>query len=186
MIQKFRLASTALAAVALAIIATLSGCASAPTEPSVTATDVWIRAIPDLAEQNMTGIFGNFTNNTGTEITILGGTIDASIADEKLDAHEVVMDDAGEMVMQDAAGGIPIPANGQVELKMGGYHVMLWNLKAPLEVGQKVKITLNFSDGTSLPIEAVVRSTETEGEHYHESEGEHHHGTPTPATSMSN
>jgi copper(I)-binding protein len=186
MTKKFRIVSTALAAIALALTATLSGCASAPAEPSVTATDVWIRAIPDLDEQTMTGLFGNFTNNTDTEIKILGGTIDASIADEILDAHEVVMDDAGEMVMQEAVGGIPIPANGQVELKMGGYHVMLWNLKAPLEVGQKVKVILNFSDGSSLPIEAVVRSTETEGEHYHESEGEHHHGTPTPATSMSN
>ena len=178
MTRKLRIATTALAAVALALTATLSGCASAPTAPSVTATDVWIRAIPDLAEQNMTGLFGNFTNNTDGEIKILGGTIDASIADETLDAHEVVMDESGKMVMQEVAGGIPIPANGQVELKMGGYHVMLWNLKAPLEVGQKVTVTLNFSDGTSLPIEAVVRSTETEGEHYD--------GTPTPATSMSN
>ena len=52
---------------------------------------------------------------------------------------------------------IDIPANGQVELKSGSYHVMLIGLTRDLKAGDKVTITLNFEKSGAMTIEADVR-----------------------------
>ena len=151
-----------LVAVTLAALA-LVGCAPAPVEPvAPTASDVWIKAVPELMDgMAMTGLFGTFENPTDEDIAILGGVSDEQWTDTKLDAHEVVKNDAGEMVMQEAKGGIIIPAHGAVTLKPGGYHVMFWDLKKPIAVGDKVKATITFSNGTSIDVEAVARDIST-------------------------
>jgi len=43
-------------------------------------------------------------------------------------------------------GGLALPAGKPVELKPGGYHVMLMDLKAPLPKGGTVALTLVFRD----------------------------------------
>ena len=49
-----------------------------------------------------------------------------------------------------------------VELKPGGYHVMLMDLKAPLAKGSNVPVTLVFQDAkgaeTQLPLQLPVAS----------------------------
>jgi len=52
---------------------------------------------------------------------------------------------------------IDIKAHGQTALKPGSFHVMLIDLTAPLNEGDKVPITLKFDDGSSIAIEAPVR-----------------------------
>lgn len=52
---------------------------------------------------------------------------------------------------------IEVKAHGQTELKPGSFHVMLIELTAPLNEGDKVPITLKFDDGSSIAIEAPVR-----------------------------
>ena len=145
-------------AVAIAALA-LVGCAPAEAKPvTPTASDVWIKAVPELMDgMAMTGLFGTFENSSDEDIAILGGVSDPEWTDTKLDAHEVVKNAAGEMVMQEVEGGIVIPAHGSVTLKPGGYHVMFWDLKKPIAVGDKVKATIKFSNGTSLEVEAVAR-----------------------------
>lgn len=159
-----------LVAVAIAALA-LVGCAPATSEPvAPTASDVWIKAQPELMDgMAMTGLFGTFENPTDEDITILGGVADQQWTDTKLDAHEVVKNDAGEMVMQEAKGGIVIPAHGSVTLKPGGYHVMFWDLKKPIAVGDTVKATIEFSNGTSIEVDAVAREIANANEHYDDS-----------------
>ena len=147
-----------LGAVALTALS-LTGCA--PTAPAAvvpTVEDAWIKAVPDIKEMNMTGMFGVFSNSSDEVIYILGGEAsDASLTDTKLDAHEVVKDENGKMVMQEVKTGIPIPAHGSVTLKPGSYHIMFWNLKKPIVAGDKVAVTVNFSNGTSLDVTADAR-----------------------------
>jgi hypothetical protein len=50
-----------------------------------------------------------------------------------------------------------VPAGGQVELKPGGYHVMLIGLTRDLNVGDKFPVTLEFASGAKLQVEAEVR-----------------------------
>ena len=165
MIRKF----AALALVATGALATLSGCSATPAEPQAVApviTDAWIRAIPDTAvDGDMTGMFMTVENTTDEDVYLVGGTTDGTYTDTALDAHEVVEVD-GEMVMQAAEGGILIPAHGTTQLMPGGFHVMFWNLKAPIPVGDDVHATINFSNGTSVEVHATAMTVEMGQEKY--------------------
>jgi len=62
----------------------------------------------------------------------------------------------GVMKMREVPS-IEIKANGQVELKPGSFHIMLIDVKAALNDGDEVPITLSFDDGSTLQIKAPVR-----------------------------
>ena len=61
-----------------------------------------------------------------------------------------------------AVAGLELPAGKAVELKPGGYHVMLLDLKAPLNAGDTVPLTLTVEgkDGKreSIALTAAVRA----------------------------
>jgi hypothetical protein len=99
-----------------------------------------------------------------------------------VEIHEMKM--VGDrMQMRALADGLPIAAGETAEFKPGGYHVMLINLPKPIEVGQKVPLTLVFTDGSGqrheVAVEAPARplgqmgraAKMPEGQH-----GPHHHG----------
>jgi copper(I)-binding protein len=52
---------------------------------------------------------------------------------------------------------LAIPAGGTVELKPGGYHIMLIDLNRELVAGEKVDITLKFEKAGDVKISAEVR-----------------------------
>jgi copper(I)-binding protein len=62
---------------------------------------------------------------------------------------------SGEMVMQEVES-IAIPAGETVELKPGGYHIMLIDLAAPLETGQEFDIVLTFANAGEVTVTVVV------------------------------
>lgn len=186
--------TTAKRTVALAVLTlaalTLVGCApvaSTPAEAPVavvpTASDVWIKAVPELMDgMGMTGLFGVFENSSDEDITILGGTADSSLTVTPLEAHEVLQNDAGEMVMQEIDAGIVIPAHGSVTLKPGGYHVMFLDLLKPIAAGSDVVATINFSNGTSLEVTAVAREIANAQENYDPNADTG--ATPAPTSTM--
>ena len=59
---------------------------------------------------------------------------------------------SGEMTMQEVEF-IDLPAGTAVELKPGGYHVMLIGLVNPLEIGQTIQITLIFENAGEITID---------------------------------
>jgi len=50
-----------------------------------------------------------------------------------------------------------IPAQGDLQLKQGSYHLMLFNAISPLKAGDKVALTINLADGSKLPVIAEVK-----------------------------
>jgi periplasmic copper chaperone A len=52
---------------------------------------------------------------------------------------------------------LDIPAGGTVELKPGGYHLMLMDLKQALPVGSTVPVTLMFKDGKGAESRVEVK-----------------------------
>lgn len=50
-----------------------------------------------------------------------------------------------------------IAANSRLELKPGSYHLMLFNPRAALKTGDKVKLQFTLSNGETINIEAEVR-----------------------------
>ncbi len=65
--------------------------------------------------------------------------------------------ESGVMKMAELKGGLDLPAGKAVELKPGGYHVMLMDLKAPLEKGSTVPVTLIFKDAKGAEVRQEVK-----------------------------
>ena len=119
--------SRLLAAAACALLAL-------PAVAQTTVNDAWVRGT--VAQQKATGAFMTITN-TG------GGTLVAasSPAAGVVEIHAMTMD-GSTMQMRALPKGLDLPAGKPVELKPGGYHVMLLDLKAPLKTGDSVEISL--------------------------------------------
>jgi len=86
---------------------------------------------------------------------LVGASVDASIAG-MVEIHETVMAEDDSMKMQHV-DKIDLPAGEAVELKPGGYHVMLMELADPLEVGTTFDVTLSFENAEDLVIPVEVR-----------------------------
>lgn len=156
------------AAIAVAVVAALTGCAAPTTTPesALTVSDAWVRAVPDLSEGDMTGVFMTVENSGDEDVYITGGTDTTGLTETPLEAHEVVADASGEMVMQKTEKGILVPAHGSVQLMPGGFHVMYWNLLAPIAVGDVITFTLDLSDGTTVDVDAIAMTLEGGTEKY--------------------
>jgi copper(I)-binding protein len=119
----------------------------------VTVSDAWARAV--VPGQMATGAFMRLTS--ATDVTLVEA---ASPAAKIVEIHEMKMD--GGVMKMNAIDRLPLPAGKPVDLKPGGYHVMLMNLTRPLNEGDTVPITLTVVDKTGkaqkIEVRAGVRS----------------------------
>ena len=76
-------------------------------------------------------------------------------AAERTEIHLMEHKD-GRMTMRKTES-LTIPAEGKVELKSGGTHLMLIDLRQPLEAGARVELVLRFGDGTQKRLAMPVR-----------------------------
>ncbi len=144
-------------------------------EGLVTISDPWVRAT--VPGQQATGVFMKITAHQPVRL-VAGATPVAPV----VEIHEMKM--VGDrMEMRALANGLPIAAGETAELKPGGYHVMLINLPKPIEVGQKVPLTLIFTDGSGqrheVAIDAPARPLGAMGgaaKMPESQQGPHHHG----------
>ena len=76
--------------------------------------------------------------------------------------------DGGVMKMR-AIPAIDIKAGAKVELKPGGYHVMLMELKQPLKNGDRFPLTLTFEKAGKIEVSVWVEDMASKGggEHKH-------------------
>jgi copper(I)-binding protein len=100
-----------------------------------------------------TGAFATISNKGSAVVNLTGASVPADVA-ASAQVHET-KNVGGEMQMTQIAE-VPVPAGGQLVLKSGGYHVMLMNPKVTL--GQVVPLTLRFSDGSAVTIDAPVKA----------------------------
>jgi periplasmic copper chaperone A len=89
---------------------------------------------------------GAFMKLTATESVQLVGvsTPLAGVAE----VHEMKL--VGEVMRMRALARLDLPAGQTVELKPGGYHLMLQDLKQPLPQGSTVPMTLRFRNAKGL------------------------------------
>ena len=133
---------------ALALIAALTtGTVFAQT---VEVKDAWART--SVPGQKATGAFMKLTAKDGAKLVAIA-TPAAGVAE----VHEMKMD-GDVMKMRAVPGGLDLPAGKTVELKPGGYHVMLMDLKAALPKDSTVPLTLTFKDakGVESKLELTV------------------------------
>ena len=70
--------------------------------------------------------------------------------------HEMAME--GNVMKMRQVKDIPVPANGAVELKPGGLHLMFMNIKAPLAAGESVPVKLKFAKAGEVEIKVPVNA----------------------------
>ena len=71
----------------------------------------------------------------------------------------------GVMKMAEA-GPLDIPVHGTLEMKPGGYHIMLVGLVKPLKKGDDIEITLNFEKAGAVVVKVPVGDV-AQGTHDH-------------------
>ncbi len=107
--------------------------------------------------------FGMLRNNTEFDAFLIGGSI--SVA-EDVEIHQHIIE--GEQMRMEQIEALMLPAQTDVQLQPGGYHVMLMNLKQPLVVGDIYELTLIFSDGVTLTVEVPVKPlVQSHNDHKH-------------------
>ena len=132
----------------LALIAALT-CGAAFAQ-NVEIKEAWIRT--SVPGQKATGAFMKITAKDGTKL-VSASSPAAGVAE----VHEMKME-GDVMKMRAVQGGLDIAAGKTVELKPGGYHVMLMDLKAALAKDSTVPLTLTFKDakGAESKVELKV------------------------------
>lgn len=100
--------------------------------------------------------------NTGaTADRLISAKVDPAFAG-MAQVHETVTKD-GTSAMQELKDGLPIPANGMVELKPGGYHIMIMNVKKPVAAGDVVSVELLFEKAGTVSIKPVAQEIQGAG-----------------------
>lgn len=159
----------ALAAVGLVAMGGLSACSDSSTTTAadnssqacpISVADGWVKA----ADTGMTAAFGTVVNTSADDVIISAATTPAATT---MELHEVVQDN-GETVMQPVADGFPVPADGELALEPGGYHLMLMDITEPIQPGDDVTFTLNCSDGATAQFTAQAKAYEGAEEQYEE------------------
>ena len=145
---------------------------TAPVAGEVTFAGQWARTSPAMATAGAAYV----TITSTIDDKLVTALVDPSIA-ATVEVHETVMADMtsdtamssdtamgsdttmaggeGEMMMRPVAF-IELPAGVAVELKPGGYHIMLLNLVEPLEVGTSFELTLVFEHAGQITIDVPV------------------------------
>ena len=133
---------------------TLVSCLAALLAASSTAAlaqtavkDPWIRGT--VAQQKATGLFAQITSRAGGKLVAASSPVAGVV-----EIHEMAMD-GNVMKMRALPAGLDLPAGKAVDLKPGGYHVMLMDLKQQLKEGESVAVTLvvEGKDGKKETIE---------------------------------
>ena len=123
-------------------------CAVNAYAQNVTITDAWARAT--VQGQKATGAFMKITAKDNAKLVGVSSPV-AGVAE----IHEMKMD-KDVMRMNALPNGLDLPAGKAVELKPGGYHVMLMDLKAPLAKDTTVPVTLTFQDAKGVKSNVVL------------------------------
>ena len=136
------------------LIAALAWAAAGSALAQVDITSAWARST--VPGQGGTGAFMTIVAKDGGKLVGAASPVAGVV-----ELHEMAMDN--NVMKMRAIPALDLPAGRAVQLKPGGYHVMLLDLKRPLKVGEKVRIELRLEtpDGKRItqPVEVEVRST---------------------------
>jgi len=137
---------------AAAILLLAPACAHA----QVRVSDAWVRAT--VPQQQVSGAFMQLSSSKDMRLVEVRTPVAGVV-----EIHEMAMD-KGIMRMRPVPG-VDLPAGRTVELKPGGYHVMLMDLKRQLKEGESVPITLVLEGKDkkreTLEVQAAVRPLNT-------------------------
>ena len=126
----------------LAVITTFTSLTFAQMPSAgVDVQNAWVRST--VPGQKGTGAFMKITAKEGAKLVGVSSPV-AGVGE----VHEMKME--GDVMKMRALPSLDLPAGKAVELKPGGYHIMLMDLKQPLAKDSKVPLTLLFKDAKGV------------------------------------
>ena len=139
-----RIALTALMLVALS--------AYAQRGADIDVRSAWAR--PTVAGQTGTGAFMHLTSKDGARVIGASSTVAGVV-----EIHEMAV--VGNVMRMRPIASLDLPPGSTVELKPGGPHMMLMDLKRPLAAGEKIKVELRLETRdkklVTQPVEIEIR-----------------------------
>jgi len=138
---------------AIMLFSTLAGSPPAQAQSSVTVDEPWARAT--VPQQKVSGAFMRLTAQRDARLLRAESPVAGVV-----EIHEMKMD--GDVMRMRAIDGLELPARRAVDLRPGGYHLMLMELRQPLTAGQTIslQLTIEHRDGTRerIEVQAQVRA----------------------------
>ncbi|AMO55603.1 copper chaperone PCu(A)C [Endozoicomonas montiporae] len=127
-----------------------SVCISSVNAADVVILNAMARAVPPTSTN--TAAFMTLKNVGKDDIRLV--SVDSSVA-ERVEIHGHRHE--GNKMMMYEVEDLVLPADKVVKLESGGYHIMIMGLKKTLKEGEKVPLTLHFSDSDAIDILAPVK-----------------------------
>ncbi len=128
----------------------------------VVVSDAWTRAT--APGQTVAGVYFNIESDSDARLV----GVETGLTDVA-ELHYMNMED-GVMRMR-SLPKVDLPARETVKFAPGGLHVMLFELKRPLEAGGELGLTLLVEDGggrqTRVNVSAEVRNLDGSKAHHH-------------------
>lgn len=137
--MRWSIAAAALAASAL----------SAGAWAQVSVSSPWVRGT--VQGQSATGAFMQLKSADGAALVGAESPVAGTV-----EIHEMRME--GNVMRMRAIPKLDLPAGQAVDLKPGGYHVMLMDLKQPLKKGETVPLKLKFQGKDGKPQELEIKA----------------------------
>ncbi|MBP6176927.1 MAG: copper chaperone PCu(A)C [Anaerolineales bacterium] len=141
----------------LAIVLLVSACGAKGTEGTDIEThDAWARS---AMKDGNGAAYMLLHNHTEEGDALVGASSDVATATE-IHLSQMKADGTMEMLQQES---IDMPADFELELKPGSYHIMLIGLKQDLKVGDEIQITLHFKNHEDVTVTVPVMDAASNG-----------------------
>jgi copper(I)-binding protein len=130
-------------------LAAIVGLFSLSAFAEVSVAEPWVRAT--VPAQKATGAFMRLKSDADARLVSAASPVAGVV-----EIHEMVMDK--DVMKMSPVPALELPAGQAVELKPGGYHVMLLDLKAQVKEGDQVPLTLVIEnkDGSRQTLELTA------------------------------
>ena len=122
--------------------------------------NAWSRATPPGAK--VAAGYLTIRNKSAAPDRMVGAS---SAAAARVETH--VMEMQGQIMRMREVKGYDVPAKGSFELKPGGPHLMLVDIKRPLKEGEKISIVLRFQNAGEIKIDFEVKGLGASKAHGH-------------------
>ncbi len=150
---------------------TTTGAEPGSAANAIEVREPWVRAMMaggnmDMSEGEMRNEMDDMDHGDGSTsaayMTLVNGSATADVlisaatdAAEVVELHTVMMEE--NVMRMRPVEQIEVPANGETELRPGGFHVMLIGLQRDLNEGDTVDLTLTFANAGEITVSAPVQ-----------------------------
>ena len=122
----------------------------AMAESTLQVENAWVREAPPTAR--MMAAYMTLKNPGRADVTVV--KVESPAFSHVMLHKSEVVDGVARMLHQDE---LVVPAGDSLELKPGGFHLMMPAPDTRLSAGQRVEFVLTFADGNSIRVQAEVR-----------------------------